>query len=249
MKRLLTTAAIVAGALYFGALQPADAGPSLGFLETYTITVDSGTGGPSITDNLAPFTYDTHGVATGPAALAIGALNTNLVANLATFVPNNGTSGGSQCVGTDCNTTTHTLTQRVTVDFTFTDNLGHTATLEQQGYFYAKYNSPTLACALNDPNSVPQSDCLIWDGTNASTHEYTGGHKVLLSAPTQIVDFGVDGAQLAVTFTNDIDWTLTPQVTFDVMALGVPSVPEPSTIALLGFGLLGTLAMARRKTR
>ena len=235
MKRLLLSTAlpIVFGALYFGTLQPADAAPTVTDL-TYTIADQYPATGPTITSILS-----INGLAL-PATLGVEStirnfftLNPTQASGLTWdgLTPFHNCIAGTGCVGT-------TETTNVTVNFgTITVNglAGGAQTFgggSVTGVFTAQYD-PKLAalpCSIGDGGPNPgQSDCLVWNG---AANTYNG-----------FIEKKIIGAnyQLDLFLYNASDWSITPTIGFEIEALAAPA-PEPNTIALLGFGLLGTLA-------
>jgi hypothetical protein len=206
MKRLLTAVtAIVAGALYFVPVTAHATVTTYGFGEGFSITDDGVSGDPQITNNLA-------GTPTTLNTMAFP-LNVNEAFNLATFAPVN----GSKCPG-DC-IDKYNLSDAFTVTFRLKDPNGVMKTFTQGGTFLADYNG-ALPCVGSDSQSQSQSDCVIWSPLS-KTHD----NNASLQSVTDTVDFG-DGYKLNVTFTNAIDWNITPTVTFDLTS--VDPVPEPA---------------------
>lgn len=56
-----------------------------------------------------------------------------------------------------------------------------------------------------------------------------------------------DNEVLTFTVPYETDWDMAQAFQFDVTALPTADAPEPMSIALLGFGLLGTAVFARRR--
>jgi hypothetical protein len=107
----------------------------------------------------------------------------------------------------------HTATGTVTVTFNFTKPSGITGTAVDTGVYTANYYSGR--------NAPDDTDSIVWN------------------SPDPIVVNFTDGAVLDVTLKNTSDWTLYPQITFDLVKDPSAPVPEPMSIALLGAGLIG----------
>ena len=110
-------------------------------------------------------------------------------------------------------------------------------TITETGVFTAKYSGTELGCAKGDGMSPSsgETDCFVWTG---ASNTWNGSYmkSVALS----------NGGTLDVTFTNMTDWNITPKLSVDVL----PSVPEPSTWAMmaLGFAGLGYAGFRSRRT-
>ena len=156
-----------------------------------------------------------------------------------TLAPHSTCSGGG-CVGG----ATGTETDTVTLSFTgFQVKVGATTyavpTFTKTGTFTAKYSGSELGCAVGDGKSpsTGQTDCFIWTGAPNTFN----GTTTLFEPIT-----GLTGDDLEVMFFNATDWNISPSFKFAVV--DAPAlVPEPASIALLGFALLGTVAFARRR--
>lgn len=252
MRRLLLTTAIVTGALF--------AAPLAHAANTFTIAATLGenpaagnnstTGGPVITPGLTFSDSVTLVMNTVTAINTAGSEHTGFF----TLAPQASCKGPSAALGSPgCYTPSlsekladwgwaGTETDRVTGSFLITDALGNTVTIAESGTFSAKYGGSKLPCAANSDNG--NTDCFIWDGSTPANNGVTGSFL-------KQVTFS-DGTKLDVTFKNAEDWDITPTLTFKETVAGTPQqqdvgVAEPSTIALLGLGLLGTLVSAKRK--
>jgi hypothetical protein len=224
MKRLLSAATIAVGAIWAGAVTPASATP-VTITGTYTIseTINDANGGAAITGTLGSGVVNSIAGTTGNFSFALtpGAGYTAPV-NLALFSPDNNKCEGSGCSGGSKGTETDPFT----IAFTFTKPSGAAATTDN-ATFTAKYALSYLAC---DPggDGTGRSDCVSW-GASPIVANFT------------------DGAVLDIELNNASDWDISPTIAFSLIDGPGDPVPEPSSIALLGFGLLGVGFVANRK--
>jgi hypothetical protein len=226
MKILLSITAIVAGALYLGApITPAHAGPvtitgTYTISETYSDATNSTGGGPAITGDLGTGIVNTTTGTSGNFTLSLtaGGGYTSSV-NFATFSPDNNKCEGPGCAGGSGGTET----DPISVSFTFTKPSGAAAATDTAS-FQAKYSGAELTCSTS---GFGKSDCVTWT-----------------AAGDPIVANFTDGAVLDIMLLNAQDWNITSGIKFSL--IDGPSVPEPASLGLLGLGVLGTIAFARR---
>jgi hypothetical protein len=223
MKRLLTTTtAIVVGALCFGA--PAKAALTFSDSATFSGLADVTTSGVGWAANVP--------------------LNGSVSSLFSLFTLNpGGTCSTSDCSGGP----TGTLTDpNIMVNFGSVSSFdgGSIAAFSVGGTYTAKYSGSEVGCAVGDTvsNGKTQTDCFAWTGAKSPTTGLADPNwDGVLTLLEPIIGTKFD---LKLTLYNATDWSITPMATAQLV--DAPA-PEPSTIALLGFGLLGTLAVARRR--
>jgi hypothetical protein len=142
------------------------------------------------------------------------------------------TAPASTC-GSGCTGPLHdTASIRINFSFSFLDSFGGTGGLSEAATYYAKYGLPKLPC---DASGSTQTDCILWDGAGLN-----GTDSV-----TKLVNLS-DGAVVNLTFYNAQDWVITSKI---AGTLSAPyNVPEPASLALFATGLLGLVAIRRRRS-
>jgi hypothetical protein len=227
MKRLLTAAVIVTAA----ALPIVAHATPITDKVTGTATQSKSSGGPTIspTGETVSSTVGFSPVTTFSSAYGF------------TLIPNSDCSGAG-CVGGKNGTETDLITvtfSNFQVQVNGTGPKYSVPTFTQTGTFTAKYSGSELACAQGDGKSPlsGETDCLIWTGAPNTFN----GTTTLFEPIT-----GLPGDDLEIVFFNATDWNISPSFKFAVV--DAPAlVPEPASTALLGLGLLGTVAFARRR--
>ena len=117
-------------------------------------------------------------------------------------------------------------TADIPINFTLNDGGTGVGTFTAVMDYYAKFST--------------QSDSMAWNGNTSTTPGFTS-----TGAFSQTVTLS-DGEQVTVSMPHETDWNMAQAITFNVTA-GPDPVPEPASLALLGVGLRGTVAFARRR--
>jgi hypothetical protein len=236
MKRTLSAAAIVLGALWFGPT-PGFATPTTEIKGTYTISesFSQANGGAAINALFGTDQSSTSTSVTNRFDIFLGVGSSFVSAgNLASFTPD------ANCAGSDCSQVGNGLQQHPRAAGTYTDTginitwtftLPNSKTLMDSATYTAKYSGTALACAGGLPTGTNvESDCIDW-GTSPIS-----------------VDFGTQ--TLAIQMNNAQDWTITPTIAFQLTndAPVTTAAPEPAGLAVLGMGLVA-LGVVRRQRR
>jgi hypothetical protein len=144
--------------------------------------------------------------------------------------------------GCGWNCSSHTASGIITADFTFYDHAtGITNTLEETGFYSAKYHGSYLSCSGKSGSG--QSDCVQWSTTSGPT---------LGSLATNFVTFAVAlGTDLLdLTLYNAEDWTIYPKISF-FLDPPVSQTPLPGALPLFAscVGMFGFIRWRHKKRK
>ena len=180
------------------------------------------------TDSLSTFTGNAPGISdnlSGSGNLPALALNTwSTPTNFFTATPAflSGLSGSNP-----------TVTGTISVTLNFSER-GGTGSLTETATYQAKYGGSTLPCS---DSPAGDTDCIDWTGAGNSPT----GSVILAVAMT-------NGDILDVKFFNAEDWSITPQISFDLDPTPAPT-PLPAALPLFagGLGVLGLISRRRKR--
>ena len=112
----------------------------------------------------------------------------------------------------------------ITVTFSFTEPTGATGTLTETGTYSAKYSGSPLSCT---GSTGTETDCIVWSASNNPI----------------AVKFS-NGDVLDVTLVNASDWTITPEISFEIS-----QTPLPATLPLFvgGLSVMGLLGWRTKR--
>ena len=200
---------------------------------TPEVTVDYTDSTSNLTGNAPAITYgSSYGLGSGFEITESGGLPaTNFLK----------TSPAGTC-GSGC--TNNTASDQINFDFTFTDAIGGTGTLDIDAVYTAKYSGAELGCSNSGSG---ESDCLVWEGSSAPVGGVLGNGSV--TDTVDLDDDGVfDGSVVTLTFYNDEDWTITSQIS-GTFSYAPVTTPEPASIVLFLSGLAGLPLLRSRMNR
>ncbi|HTF71150.1 MAG TPA: PEP-CTERM sorting domain-containing protein [Edaphobacter sp.] len=134
---------------------------------------------------------------------------------------------------------TSTLTLASLTGFTFTDTITQLVPLASSSFTYSLADLTSFSATLSGDTLLTLS---LQTGFNFGTD------PLFRAESFTVTNLGPGGSSTHSSIPDEgIFLTSTGQVTETGSASSVPSVPEPSTLALFGTGILGLAGAARRK--
>jgi hypothetical protein len=240
MQRLLTAAPIVFGALYFGSLAPAAADVLLsdtttcgGNCEGITYDLEAKATANPLTELFAlTITGENSATDTIGGRTGINAIAFNLVSNQ----QNIANPGSGMMVATLIN---NVLLSSPNTGFTFKEGGISSGGCDSSGAFFCfdNTNIPPIPASPLITGPITLVFSVTLNNAGDSWSGYSPDLKIDWVGPSQN-NYNLVSKGITVNFGDCPSCTPTPHD---------PSVPEPASLALLGVGLLGTVAFARRR--
>jgi hypothetical protein len=136
----------------------------------------------------------------------------------------------------DCNSAcvanNYTNDGTITVTFNFTmPGVAGSPDLVMTGLYQAKYYGPALSCATGPGSpSSGKTDCVTWNND-----------------PNPVLVTFTNGDTLSINMINAEDWTIYPQISFNLTVPTATPLPGALPLFVSGSGLLGFLGWRRQK--
>jgi hypothetical protein len=138
--------------------------------------------------------------------------------------------GSSGLMGVD-----PTVTGTINVTIHYTDGALN-GSVTETGLFEAKYGgTPLSGCTTSGPGDT---DCIVWTGAANSP---TGSATLGLTTSNGLI--------LNTTFYNANDWSITPNISFDLDPASPTPIPAALPLFAGGLGMMGVLIRRRKRQK